>query len=224
MTVVVISLGFSVSFLLLALVLIHKLRTGIGLLTAAAPLPLFLLLVFVVMPLLTNHVIPMLETEPAEFTAACRNAGANYLRSPAKPVHSILYKWVGSSGRDVVYYKLGRYGRIEQMWDGSAPGERYPRLEAALKAKPHEGVSQQERLASADVVVTYRVSPESELRKAPVIQGLVTRELTVVDQRDGQLLATLIYVVDRGDRRICGPLVNGVLSEHAFLAKALALD
>lgn len=222
-TVIAISLGFSLTFFILALVLIHKQRIAQGLLAAAAPLPLLLFLAFEVTPLLNNHIIPMLESEPAEFTAACKSVGASYLRSPATPVHSIAYRWIGDSKRDYVRYEIGRYGRIGGM-DGGGFGKRYPRLEEALNFKMHEGATYQERVTSADIQVTYRVSPESELRKAPIHQGLVTRELTVTDQRDGQVLATLVYVVDLSDRRICGPIVDNELSENTFLAKALALE
>lgn len=224
-TLIAVSLGFSLTFLLLALVLVHKSWTAHGMLAAAAPLPLLIFLAFVVNPLLENHIIPMLESEPAEFTDACRNAGANYIRPPATLVHSIAYRWIGNSSRDYVCYTMTRYGRVGGMYGGGGCGEeRYPKLKEALNFKKLDGATSEERKKVADVLVTYRVSPESELQKAPVAQGLVTRELTVTDQRDGQLLATLMYVVDLHDHRICGPIVDGVFNEHAFLAKALALD
>lgn len=220
---IVISLIFSFSFLVLALMLIGKSRIDDGLLAAVAPLPLLLFLVLEVAPLLENHIIPMLESEPAEFTTACKSAGANYIRQPATPVHSVAYRWIGESSRDYVRYEVGRYGRIGSK-DGGGLGKRYTRLNDALNFKMPEGTTAQERMKSADVLVTYRVLPESELRKAPIAQGLVTRELIVTDQRDGQVLATLVYVVDLNDRRICGPIVDNVLSEYSFLAKALTLE
>ena len=55
-------------------------------------------------------------------------------------------------------------------------------------------------------------------------QGSSDTRLTVTDRRDGKTIASKRYVIDQKGHHICGPMTNNVLSEKAFLAKALGLD
>lgn len=99
---------------------------------------------------------------------------------------------------------------------------RYPRLERALRSDQHD--YQDNEINSADILVTYSLSPDYKVSNAPFGNGLAVYELLVTDQRDRKMIATMRYIIDQDDRRICGPIRDNVLSENAFLAKALALE
>ncbi|MCC6208763.1 MAG: hypothetical protein IT488_11495 [Gammaproteobacteria bacterium] len=209
-------------FLVVAFVLILKNKTVAGLSVAVAPLPAVVMCV-VILNAVMEYVVPLFETESPEFTEACKNTGAQFFRTPTLPVSSISYHWTGKSTRGFAIYELGRYGRLAGM-SGGGLDKHYPRLKEALKFNEHKPPANDDFQPLADIIVTYRIFPEEELAKAPIHQGPVTHELTVTDQRDGQTLATMRYVIDQKDRRICGPISNNVLSEYDFLAKALALE
>lgn len=171
------------------------------------------------------------------FTAACKDAGEHFFRRPSKPVHSIELDGQSMMAR----YGVGRHGRLQTFQIG-VMGTPMPRFDKAIKfidaREPGPPIRYKRRwpnartlrkrysgvvvdASSANVLVTFHSYPRDELRKAQDAQGPVTHELVVTDRRDGVLLATMKYVVDWKDHRICGPIHNHVLSEKAFLARAL---
>ena len=73
---------------------------------------------------------------------------------------------------------------------------------------------------TADVSVQYQISPEEELLKAHSEQGMIRYEMTVVDRRTGEKLATKKYVINAKSKRACGPEI----SDQSFILKSLALE
>lgn len=226
-----------------ALIFFFKPKTSknvtLNALALASP-PLIVFVMFWVSAIVETDVIPLFEHESPAFTAACKNAGAQFFNTPATPVRSIAYD--SKHEQDYSRYKLGKYGRLGEM---GGFDKRFPRFDEAVEFTEHRQKNyglppnspgsyirifpkSNSRISAtsmtADILVTYQLSPEDEFTKAPIHQGPVTHKLTVTDRRDGQTLATLRYVVDTKDRRICGPLIDDVLSEKAFLAKALGLE
>lgn len=194
---------------------------------ALASPPLILIVIFKLYIEVTTYVVPLFEHESSAFAEACKSSGAQYLKPPAKPASSIAHDWNGDHELGYSRYELGRYGRLGGM---GGFDKRIPRFDEAIifteyKRTSNAGLSTSatgsyvrtyskdisHRFAvstlTADILITHRVSPEEELSKAPINQGPVTHELTVTDRRDDQLLATLKYVVDQRDRRICGPII-----------------
>jgi hypothetical protein len=82
------------------------------------------------------------------------------------------------------------------------------------------GKSQKVSDLTADVSVHYQISPEEELLKAYPEQGMIRYELTVMDRRTGEKLATKKYVIDAKNKRACGPEI----SDRTFILKSLALE
>lgn len=245
-TIVAIVGWSSVGCLAVALVLVSRQKIYRAVAVALAPAPVLIIGVLWLGNLLRIYIVPLFETEPREFTTACKDVGAHFFKMPALPVHSIAYD---PSENIIGLYKTGRYGRLGQIGGFDAP---MPRFDAAIEFTEHrrgygDGITSTDsgsyvRLMpksndlndryrgnvveslTADVLVTYRVFPKEELAKAPIAQGPVTHELTVTDRRDGQEIASMRYVIDQKGHHICGPMKNNVLSEKAFLAKALGLD
>ena len=197
--------------------------------------------------LFTKHIWPIFEHEPPEFTAACKTAVAQFVNPPTLPVHSIAYDWNGNHKPDIGPFLIGSNGRIKQI--GSVPkrhqkldeaivftesrrfsdyglqvtGAKYKRINSNAGTAPYEdGVNVDD--LTADILVYYHISPESELAKAPVHQKTVVYDMSITDRRNLQLIATMRYVVDRKDRRLCGPLNNGELRVDDFIANALGLN
>ena len=244
-TIIAAVIWSSVGCLVAALVLAFTQKKYLAFSVALAPAPVLIVGVLLLGSLLATYVIPLFETESSEFTTACRNSGSHFFRAPVMPVHSIAYD--PNSG--IARYKTGLYGRLDEIGGFDSP---IPRFDDAIEFTEHrrgygDGITSTDsgsyvRLMpksndlndryrgkvveslTADVLVTYRIFPKEELAKAPIAQGPVTHELTVTDRRDGQTIASVRYVVDQKGRRICGPMTNNVLSEKAFLAKALGLD
>lgn len=82
------------------------------------------------------------------------------------------------------------------------------------------GQSQKISELTADVTVHYQIRPEEELAKAYPEQGMIRYEVTVLDRRTGDKLATKKYVIDANDRRACSPDI----SDQKFILKSLALE
>jgi hypothetical protein len=170
-----------------------------------------------------------------EFTAACRGAGVNYLAQPAAPVRSVAYDWPeGELPPSTNFFEIDGRGNVDRLrWrtpdiglpasityiesrccPHSAPlGEPQPWLRASRGGPPTYAT----RL-TADILVKYRTS---EIRLAEGEWPLVEAELTVSDRRDGRLLATLHYALDRQRRRGCGETSPGRMDETAFVSRAV---
>lgn len=173
-------------------------------------------------------VIPDSET----FSSECKTAGAQFIKPPDSPVHSIAYyretkhaphftslgvSW-GSRISSIRYYNQPRHPTLEFTETGpnivGSPYTRHP------TAGSEYGVD----ALTADVLVKFNMSPENELTKALGSQGVVNYELTVIDRRTNEKLAFLHYVTDTINGRACGLMGEKSLSESAFILKAIGLQ
>lgn len=196
----------------------------------ALPMP-FVSAMFVVYSIGSHgvlFVIPDAET----FSSECKTAGAKYIKAPALPVHSIVYynetkfrphftslsvSW-GSRISSLSYDNRPNHPSLEFTETGpNAFGHRYTRHP---KAEKEYGVD----TLTADVLVKFKMSPEEELQKALGSQGIVSYELTVIDQRTNEELAQLRYVTDTENKRACGLTGENTLSERAFILKSIGLQ
>lgn len=173
-------------------------------------------------------IIPDTET----FSSECNTVGAQYTKTPDLPVHSIAYynetkfsphftslsvSW-GSRISSLSYYNQPSHPSLEFTETGpNAFGHRYTRHP---KAATEYGID----ALTADVLVKIKMSPEEELRKALGSQGVVSYELTVIDQRTNEELAQLRYVTDAENKRACGLTGESTLSERVFILKAIGLQ
>ncbi len=178
-----------------------------------------------------------LRPDPADFVAACRNAGPHYASLPDAPVRSIAYDWNTEPAppfNDVTVAFGTRITRLAYA-DGPHPGgiDYVERKRSSREGRPaagpdgpylrfprngaYHGVPE----LSADVLVRYTLHPERELQKAEPDQGMVHYALTVTDRRTGRQLATLRYVIDASRGRACGLTEEDRINERAFVLKAI---
>lgn len=196
----------------------------------ALPMPLVSVMqvVYMIGSSAVAFVIPNSET----FSSECETAGAQFMKSPALPVHSIAYyydakhpphftslsvSW-GKRISSLSYYNPPSHPTLEFTETGpNAFGQPYIRHPKAGKDFGIDALT-------ADVLVKFDMRPEEELRKALGSQGLVIYELTVFDQRTNEKLASLRYVTDTVNKRACGFTGANTLSESAFILKAVGLQ
>lgn len=158
------------------------------------------------------------QSSAPEFELACKSAGVKYLETPATPVRSIAYDWEGSGPPQLNNFKLASSGRIES---GSFQKARLPAsiefIEArccANRGRPLTGDGPYIREPNtnnmtyfgikeltADALVTYAVS---KLSTASPTVDLTQVDLTVSDRRDGRTIATLKYISDAKNKKMCG--------------------
>jgi hypothetical protein len=210
-------------------------RAAIGM--AALVSPVFFLYAGVAVVVMVQTFLPNLERAPPEFAAACKHTGEEYLGGPAAPVHSLAYDFEGRFGPPSGPFHVFN-GRVNSS-GGSDPAVR--KLEAAMafterRHDPnHEGVAldkgqdyvhfpKQGRFygiaeLTADALVFHRRTWMND-----PAGDLVLHEITVTDRRDGRKLGRLRYVMGKHSQRLCGPLHGGMLSEQAFLVRALGLE
>lgn len=196
--------------------------------------PAFVLYAGVAVFALAQMLLPSLQPAPPEFAAACKGTGAEYFAVPATPVKSLAYDWEGkfapaagsrrvgaggrviySGGRDPAASRLAEAMQFVERrelgtaWKSGVPFKRIPRNGAV------------ERIAgfSADALVFHRRTWVDD-----PAGDLMLHQLDVTDRRDGRRLARLRYVLGKHSARLCGPLQDGVLSEDAFLVRALGLE
>lgn len=180
---------------------------------------------------IVSYMVMFVMPDSSDFSAKCMTAGAKYIKSPASPVHSIAYyketefsphftslsvSW-GSRISSITYYNEPIHPSIEFTEIG--PMKFGPRYTRHLKGGKEYGV---DSLVS-DVLVKIKMGPNEELKKPLGAQGIVTYELTVVDQRTNEELAQLRYVTDTEHRRACGLTGENTLSEREFILKAIGL-
>lgn len=182
--------------------------------------------------LLGSHAVSFVIPDSEVFSSECKTAGVRYIKKPALPVHSIAYyneskfdphftslkvSW-GTRISSLSYYNPPSHPALEFTESGPhAVGFAYTRRP---KDKSGYGID----ALSADVVVKIKMGPKEELEKALGSQGVVNYELTVIDRRTNEELAYLHYVTDAKNSRACGLTGEKVISESAFILKAIGLQ
>lgn len=190
-----------------ALVLCARKNGSAGVVVAASTLPTAYIASLAAIVLGAG--LTSLKPASAEFTAACKSSGAQFLSMPAEPVHSLAYNW-------------GREYPVEINYLGIDASNHVSAIETRNPPYPPGITLIEEKQAKPDVLVSF-VYPtgKEELSQALSRQGLVGYELTVLDQRDNRTLAKLRYFTDFANKRACGPTVDGTLSIRAFVLKAI---
>lgn len=193
-----------------------------------------------------NEIYPRFQTEKPEFTAACKTAVASFFNTPASPPSSLAYDWNGEHKPETGPYVLGKFGRIAQIgayigrsseFDNSIKFtqiKRYSDYGLAVtgpKYKLVDGYSGDSIYTShgnnyvnelkADILVYIKTSPEGEIDKNRTLQGTVIYDVSITDRRTSQKISSMRYVINQQDKRICGPMSNGVLSLYEFITKSL---
>lgn len=178
------------------------------------------------------------KPDPEVFADVCRNVGATYIKPPPMKVRSIAYEGDGDHTRRINQYSLTLGTRISD-WRISNPPypesiefieRQRPDAGNSFRINPDEpyvrsygtsGVAFPVRSLSADVLVSYQISPMDELPKAVTEQGVVKYEVTVTYRPTNEKLAILRYVIDGKSRRACGVNEDGLMDERKFLLKAI---
>lgn len=171
----------------------------------------------------------MRPSSPA-FVELCKSAGATYVSKPASPVHSIAYEWEGRYPPTYSYFTVNARGNVRDL----AAGSRYREpaglafTETRNDLGPSDGSRRYVRRTggdsawgpelTADLLVRYRSTP---VQRDGVEPGMVQYDIALTDRRDGRPLASLRYFLDDRQRRGCGTTSDGVMSEAAFVSRAI---
>jgi hypothetical protein len=199
----------------------------------ALPLPLVMSVLYIFG--VGTYAISSLFERESPFTSACRTAGAKFHKLPALPVHSTAYDWQSKAAPTYNDYSLEFGGRVSPLsrpdsrlpsaitfterkssdWGGLPPGVPDPYVRF-----PRDGAVYGIAALTADVLVEYR----EELKKSDTDQGVVVYELTVTDRRNGETLASLRYVLDAKNKRVCGLIEDNVINERTFVLRAIGVQ
>lgn len=220
--------------------LIRKDRAGNGLRFAfVLALPMILVTVVLQFFALGKHGLSLLMPDSEPFIAECKATGVKFDKLPSFPVHSIAYDWDGKYHPPFNRFEV-KYGtRITSLGRSDFPHpksiEFIERKRSSLEGRPiqgpdgpyirfpQSGAYYSIPALTADVLVHYRVTPEEELRKAATNQGVVVYEVTVIDRRSEERLASLRYMIDAKQRRGCGLTGPNEMSERMFVLRAIGL-
>jgi len=213
-------------------------KSRLALFVAISPSPL-LIAGAIFFGLFDYFLTPIFEAEP--YATACRNTEETYFTSRIPTFHSIAYDWDGNYDPGANTYKIGLFGRLattdtnerpridnDVMFTERRRGNNYgvPAKGLTKYVRRYTRTSPEVDIdaLTADILVTYKISPENKSSKAPIGRESKTHEIIVTDRRNGQQIARLRYVVDQKNSRICGVFKNKVLSEDSFLLTALGLN
>lgn len=211
---------------------IKKAKKGDGAKAAfVLALPMPLVSAMHVVFLIGSHAVSFVIPDSEAFNSECETAGAQFFKAPSAPVRSIAYyretkydppftKFSVTGGTRITslsYSNPTHPASIEFIETGpSSFGDPYSHH---LQSGQEYGVA----AITADALVNYKLSPEEELRKAPTNQGVVKYEVTVVDRRTNETLASLRYLIDSKNGRACGLTGKNVMNERSFVLKAIGL-
>ena len=218
---------------LLSLALCFRGKHSAGLATAASTLPGGFPATLIGSVAFT--VFGSLRPNTPEFDLACKDAGARYIASPLTPIQSIAYDWQpATEAPSINFFSVSERGNIANRRGGvpefppsiQFTESRCCRFEGRPLNKvgpytrhPNNGAYFGVTELSADALVTFKTSQTDQQGGQP----LQIVDIAVSDRRDGQLLATLRYVLDEERQRGCGVTSNGIMDETAFIAKAVGI-
>jgi hypothetical protein len=220
--------------------LIRKDRAGKGLQFAyVLALPMILVTVMGQIFVLGKYGLSLLMPDSEPFIAECQATGVKFEKLPSSPVRSIAYDWDGKYHPPFNRFEV-KYGtRITSLGRSDFPHpksiEFVERKRSNLEGRPAQGPDgpyirfpqsgayYSIPALTADVLVHYRIAPDKELEKAETNQGVVQYEVTVIDRRTEERLASLRYMIDAKQRRGCGLTGANEMSERAFVLRAIGL-
>jgi len=194
-------------------------------------LPMFMVSGEMMIFQLGKYAIAQLTPDSKEFIAECNTTDIQFIKSPASPVHSITYSWNTKIKPPFVQFQTNG-SRISSIHYLNLPVDVMPGIDFVEVKTSYEGHTKQEPsflkytspgkytgtdVATADVLVYYQLSPEEELKKAEIEQGLIRYELTISDKKTGEKLASKRYIIDAKKGRACGP----ALDDRTFILKTI---
>ena len=232
--------GFSaiVVATVISLVMCARGRHAAGIKTAIGTLPAAYVVSLLV--LFAGSMFDALAPAPSTFAAACKDMGAQYFKSPAKPVRSLAYDWKdGDFPPEIVHFKTASNGHLSDLNGGLGfqlpaqidftegkccrfegrpiTGSGLPYIRRPNSGTPYFGISE----LTADSLVMFS---SSRIDLAGAQWSLTKYEVTVTDRRTGETLVTLKYMLDARRRRGCGTSANGVMDERGFVLKAVGIQ
>lgn len=221
--------------------LIKKVKTGKGPQSAfVLVLPMFLVTVVLQVFQIGKYGLSLVVPDSESFLSECKTTGTKFIKLPASQVRSIAYDWNTKSAPPFNQFEV-KYGtRVTSFGRSNHPHpksiEFIERKRSNLEGRPAQGPDgpyirfpqtgnyYSVPALTADVLVHYEISPEEELRKAEIDQGTVRYDVAVTDQRTGERLASLRYIIDAKQKRACGLTDGNTMSERAFVLKAIGLQ
>jgi hypothetical protein len=222
----------------LSLIMCARGKLAAGIITAAGTLPVAYALSILI--LVAGGVFDAVVPAPTAFATACKDMGAQYLKTPVNPVRSIAYDWKeGEYPPQINYFEVAPNGHLSSLRGGlgsrlpaqieftegkccrfegrPTTGTGLPYIRHPNSESPYFGIAE----LSADTLVMFRSTP-SELKRED--WNLTSYEVQVTDRRTGETLATLKYMLDSRRRRGCGSTADGVMDERAFVLKAVGVQ
>ncbi len=172
---------------------------------------------------------------PAEYLEGCKAAGVRILKRPQVPVSSVVldsvplpvrairtrYEFsIGGWLKNVQFHApnldkhLTRFEIRQELQYGADPSKlRFTRFQRGKEPTTVEE-------SSADVIVLDTVGNAEEFQKPLRHQQMTTHSLKVTDQRNGDVLAEMIFILDIERRRGCGLNTNNAIDVDAFIMEA----
>ncbi|GEM_PF-1852239 len=217
---------------LLSLMLAIRGRGTASILVAVLTLPAGCAISLVVAAAMHTHALAK-PSSPA-FLALCRTAGVTLHAAPAAPVTSIAYSWDDPYPPKFNFFAVDKRGNARQLAAGLLYKEPRPleftetRNAAAASdgargyAQRHlrDGATTWTAVMTAEAQVAYKSTPLTQVGLEP---GTIQYDIVVSDRRDGRLLGSLRYFINEDRRRACGTTSEGVMSEVAFVSRAIGL-
>lgn len=184
-------------------------------------------------------------TTPLDFRRACEDTHVRFHKRPSGPVTSVLWQQLPERARSVTFHgyaisgnkKLTHAGTMTVSWQPfladyvpvysvreRTSDERKAGRAASGYVKKYRGTFVNDAGPSAfDVRVTYTISPESSLNSAGRWMPMATHSLQVTDMRSNELLADMVYVIDRKRGLACGANLPGAVDMDVFVLQATNL-
>jgi hypothetical protein len=170
---------------------------------------------------------------PSEYIRVCKTAGVRILARPRAPVTSVALDYVPLPVREPkTRYEFSIGGTLQNVqygaprldkhlvffdhrhWSGTDPSQ--PHFTRFQRGQPPANV----RESSADVRVVDTVENAEEFQKPLLEQRMITHRLRVTDQRNGDVLAEMVYVVDVKRRRGCGLNARNAIDVSVLIMEA----
>lgn len=223
---------------LFAVALCAKGKRTLGVLVAAATLPVGYVATVLVYGVKTGYESSLASNSP-EFAAVCRTAGPTFLAQPNLPVRSIAYDWTDTHPPLINFFVAASNGHLKELRGGLGLAAYPAQIKftesrcCRFEGRPTNGVGPFIRRPNSDAEyfgvteLTADVLVRIEQRAIgpqDATNNLVRVDLSVVDRRDGQRLATLRYAVDQRKRRGCGTTSGDVMDERAFVLQAVGVN
>lgn len=173
---------------------------------------------------------------PSEFAALCKDAGMKMIAAPSLRITSVAYDWEGKYPPQYNALQLGDNGHVRMLGGGTGP--LYPAPIQFVESRccryeslPPNGEPYVRRdrtwnsigipSLTADALVMLSATP---VQRPGIDPGTVQYDVVVSQRVDGRRLATLRYYHNDREKLGCGTTSAGVMSERAFVLRAIGVQ